>query len=256
MSDVTSQRQVELDISGMTSASCAARVEQRLSRVDGAQATVNFATEKASIDFDSDVLSPNDLIAAIRAAGYDARAVRAVTDTGAPQHDDELDALWWRLWISAVLALPVAVVSMVPSLQFVGWRWWCLAFASPVVLWGAWPFHLAAWRNARHATATMDTLISFGTSAAFGWSLYALVFGRAATQHTYLEVAAAVPVFLLGGRYCELQPKRRAGAAIRSLLGLVPDQVHLIERPRYPSTCFGSAIAFRYDRASRWRPTE
>jgi Cu+-exporting ATPase len=242
---VGSPRQLELDISGMTCTSCAARVEHRLNGVAGARATVNFATEKASIDFDGDLTSASELVAAVRAAGYDASAVTSATPAGPVGHDPELVSLRRRLSISALLALPVVAVSMISSLQFDGWQWWCLALATPVALWGAWPFHIAAWRNARHATATMDTLISVGTLAAFAWSLYALVLGDAGqigmTMHArwrvesgrgaeqiYLEVASAVPVFLLAGRYFELRSKRRATAAIRSLLELVPDRVHVV----------------------------
>ncbi|TML19623.1 MAG: copper-translocating P-type ATPase [Actinobacteria bacterium] len=243
---MASPRQVELEISGMTCASCAARVEQRLNRVDGAQATVNFATEKASIDFDGDLTSPTDLVAAVRAAGYDAKATPTVTSRRTVGRDPDLVALWRRWLISAILALPVVVISMISSLQFDRWQWLCLALATPVALWGAWPFHRAAWLNARHASATMDTLISLGTLAAFGWSLYALVLGDAGqrgmimhaswrlesgtgTQTIYLEVATAVPVFLLAGRYFELRSKRRAGASIRSLLDLVPEEVHIVD---------------------------
>ena len=240
-----SPRELELDITGMTCTSCAARVEHRLNGVAGARATVNFATEKARIDFDGDLTSPSELVAAVRAAGYDASAV-ASARAPVPGRDPELISLRRRLSISALLALPVVIVSMISSLQFDGWQWWCLVLATPVALWGAWPFHIAAWRNARHATATMDTLISIGTLAAFAWSVYALVLGDAGeigmkmhaqwrvesgsgAEQIYFEVASAIPVFLLAGRYFELRSKRRASAAIRSLLGLLPDQVHVVD---------------------------
>ncbi len=241
-----SERQLVLDIGGMTCSSCAARVEKGLNGVDGARASVNFATERASIDFDDQRTSPTELVAAVRAAGYEARAVETTAPRADEDRDRELATMRQRLVVSAALALPVLAVSMLTPLQFDGWQWFALAFATPVATWGAWPFHRAAFINARHRATTMDTLISIGTLAALGWSVYALVFGDAGgwgmtmrpswsigrdggAGEIYLEVAAAVPVFLLAGRYFETRAKRRAGAAIRSLLALAPDDVTLLD---------------------------
>ncbi|WP_440711695.1 heavy metal translocating P-type ATPase [Herbiconiux sp. YIM B11900] len=227
--------EVELDIGGMTCASCANRIERKLNRVPGVEATVNYATEKARIRTNVE-LSPAQLIAVVESAGYTA-AVPAPpnqegTDAGT---DDETFGLRRRLLISAALALPVAVLSMIPALQFTNWQWLALTLASPVAVWGAWPFHRAAWVNARRGAATMDTLISVGVLAAFGWSLYALFFGSAGEpgmqmtftlfgaphgEEIYLEVAAAVTVFILAGRYFEARAKRDSGAALRALLEL------------------------------------
>ena len=224
--------EVELDITGMTCASCANRIERKLNKVDGVEATVNYATEKARVTapggFDVALL-----IGAVEQAGYGA----TVHEEEVPQDDSELNSLRRRLWTSVVLAVPVIVLSMVPAFQFTGWQWVSLALATPVILWGAWPFHRAAWTNLRHGAATMDTLVSVGTLAAYLWSLYALFFGHAgmlgmrhefsfAIQRSdgagniYLEVAAGVTMFLLAGRYFEKRSKRQAGAALRALLEL------------------------------------
>ena len=237
---------VKLDITGMTCASCAARIEKRLNRLDGVEATVNYATEQASVHVAPGTASTDDLLDAVFAIGYsavlvappDERAVAKVP-AAAEQHAAEghLDALRQRLVVSALLAAPVLVLSMVPALQFDNWQWLALILASPVVVWGGWPFHVAAWRNARHGATTMDTLISVGTLSAYAWSLYALFFGHAGmtgmtmrfeltlrrdsgAEHLYLEVASAVIVFLLAGRYFEGRSKREAGAALRALLSL------------------------------------
>ena len=231
---------VELAIGGMTCASCANRIEKRLNKVDGVTATVNYATEKAAVTFADDV-DPADLVAQVEAAGYTATLPRAATGSGeAGDGGAELDetvALRNRLLISAALSLPVVLMAMIPVLQFDNWQWLSLTLAAPVVVWGAYPFHRAAWTNLRHGTATMDTLISLGTSAAFIWSLYALFFGDAGvtgmtmafqltiergsgTNEIYLEVAAAVTTFILAGRYFEARAKRRTGAALHALLDL------------------------------------
>jgi Cu+-exporting ATPase len=240
---------VELPITGMTCASCANRIERRLNKLEGVSATVNYATEKATVDFDGEVRAPEDLVAAIRGAGYDAVLPRPDTRAGVAdgEHggapDDPAAALRERLIISALLAIPVLVVSMVSALQFDGWQWISLTMASPVVVWGAWPFHRAAWLNLRHGAATMDTLISVGTLAAWLWSLYALVIGDAGTigmkmqlslsasggDEIYLETASAVTVFLLAGRYFEARAKRRAGAALTALLELGAKDVALLD---------------------------
>jgi Cu+-exporting ATPase len=204
---------------------------------------VNYATERATVDFDSAVVEPERLLETVRAAGYEARLPVATEEPA-----DEPDApspLRQRLLVSAALTLPVLLLSMVPPLQFDNWQWAVLALASPVVIWGAWPFHRAALLNARHATATMDTLVSIGVLAAYVWSLYALFLGDAgmsgmtmtfswlpdeagATDEIYLEVAAAVTTFILAGRYFEERAKRRAGAALRALLELGAKDVAIL----------------------------
>ncbi len=237
MTAVTGPTRVELEIGGMTCASCAARIEKRLNRLDGVTATVNYATEHATVDLPPGV-APADVIAAVEAAGYTAALPRPATPPEGADGDavevDETAPLRTRLLVSLVLSLPVVAMSMVPALQFDNWRWLSLTLASPVVVWGALPFHRAAWVNLRHGAATMDTLISVGTLAAFGWSLYALFFGDAGdpamnamdmgsasgTGQIYLEVAAGVTVFILAGRYFEARARRRSGAALRALLEL------------------------------------
>lgn len=222
-----------LDVGGMTCASCAARIEKRLNRIEGVQASVNFATEQARVEF-PDSVSPEELVAAVEATGY--TAALPPEDDADPTESGEPDesAPWrQRLLISAALAAPVALLSMVPVLQFDNWQWLAFALASPVVVWGAWPFHKAAWTNLRHGAATMDTLISVGVTAAYAWSVWALFFTHAgmpgmkmpfelistsSEPHLYLEVAAAVTTFLLAGRYFEARAKRRSGAALRALL--------------------------------------
>ncbi|WP_019970837.1 cation-translocating P-type ATPase [Mycobacterium sp. 141] len=224
---------VELQIGGMTCASCAARIEKKLNHLDGVTATVNYATEKAHIDGD---VPAETLIKVVEDAGYAAHVPTPEPEM-VPVQDDPTASLRTRLVISAALAVPVIAMAMVPALQFTNWQWLSLTLAAPVVVWGAWPFHRAAWTNLRHGTATMDTLISMGTLAAFGWSLYALFFGSAGvagmkhpfeltisrtdgTGNIYLEVAAGVTTFILAGRYFEARSKRRAGAALRALLEL------------------------------------
>ncbi|MGK4592843.1 heavy metal translocating P-type ATPase [Amycolatopsis sp. w19] len=223
----------------MTCASCAARVERKLNKVDGVSATVNYATEKAQVDFPAAV-SVEDLVGVVESAGYTAQSPRP--DEG----EDETGSLRTRLVVSAVLAVPVIVPAMVPAWQFPCWQWVSLALAAPVVTWGAWPFHRPAWTNLRHGAATMDTLISLGVVAATLWSLYALLFGTAGTPgmrhgfeltmerghgagNVYLEVAAGVTTFLLAGRYFEARSKRRSGAALRALLELGAKDVTLLK---------------------------
>ncbi|SDF61329.1 Cu+-exporting ATPase [Lentzea fradiae] len=226
----TEPRHVELSISGMTCASCARRVERKLNKLDGVSATVNYATEKASVQFPGS-LRVDDLVSTVRAAGYDAEEPR-------PETPDESGELGLRFALAAVLGVPVIVVSMVPALQFPVWQWTALALASVVVWVCGWPFHRAAAVNARHGASTMDTLVSMGVTVSYLWSLYALVFGEAGTigmRHEfsffrpaamsasgdiYLEVAVGVTVFLLLGRWLEARSKRSAGAAMRSLFAL------------------------------------
>ncbi|SCL18053.1 Cu+-exporting ATPase [Micromonospora rhizosphaerae] len=231
--------QIELAIGGMTCASCAARIEKKLNRMDGVTATVNYATEKATVRY-ADEVTPDDLIATVEKTGYTAvvppRPTAAGTEATA-EPVDELRALRTRLWVSVALAVPVILLAMVPAWQFDYWQWLSLTLAAPVVGYGGLPFHRAAWINLRHGAATMDTLVSLGTLAAFGWSLWALFLGDAGMPgmthpfrfditrtdgagNIYLEAAAGVTVFILAGRYFEARSKRTAGAALRALLEL------------------------------------
>jgi Cu+-exporting ATPase len=229
--------EVELAIGGMTCASCAARVEKKLNRMEGVTATVNYATEKAKVSYSGDV-SVGDLIATVEATGYTAEEPAPAETPGEPAAaPDGLRPLRERLVTAVVLAVPVVAMAMIPALQFSYWQWLSLTLAAPVVTYAAWPFHKAAFVNARHGAATMDTLISVGTSAAFLWSLWALFLGTAGTPgmthpfeltiertdgagNIYLEAAAGVTAFILAGRYFEARAKRRAGAALRALLEL------------------------------------
>ncbi|MBO0515676.1 heavy metal translocating P-type ATPase [Streptomyces beijiangensis] len=205
----------------MTCASCAARIEKKLNRMDGVEATVNYATEKARVAF-ADGVEVADLIATVVKTGYTAEVPapprpEGVEPSGAGAAP-EPDALRQRLVVCAVLALPVVLMAMIPALRFDNWRWLSLTLASPVVVWGGLPFHRAAWTNLRHGAATMDTLVSVGTLAAFVWSLWALFISESAD--IYLEVASGVVTFILLGRCLEARSKRKAGAALRSLLEL------------------------------------
>ncbi len=255
-------RTVDLQIGGMTCASCAARIERRLNRMEGVEASVNYATEGARVDAPAGV-TRDDLVAQVEALGYavvDPPAPDpapsagdgdgAGTGTGTADHVVPAeDALRQRVLASAALSLPVLVLSMVPALQFDHWQWISLALASPVVLWAAWPFHRAAWTNLRHAAASMDTLISVGTLAAYGWSLYALLWtpagddgmrmgfdllpSRGAGRHEiYLEVASVVVTLILAGRWFEARAKRRSGAALRALLELGAKDVGVLRDGR------------------------
>ncbi|MCX3060823.1 heavy metal translocating P-type ATPase [Streptomyces beihaiensis] len=252
--------EVDLTIGGMTCASCAARVQKKLNRMDGVEATVNYATEKAHVTY-ADGVEVADLIATVEATGYtahepeppapaapaegesggDSPAVSAADAAAAA----ELKTLRERLITAAVLAAPVIVLAMVPALQFRNWQWLSLTLAAPVVTYAAWPFHKAAWTNLKHGAATMDTLISLGTSAAFLWSLWALFFGTAGRPgmthsfeltvarsdgagNIYLEAAAGVTAFILSGRYFEARSKRKAGAALRTLLELGAKDVTVV----------------------------
>ncbi|WP_406477580.1 heavy metal translocating P-type ATPase [Streptomyces sp. NBC_01615] len=246
--------EVELTIGGMTCASCAARVEKKLNRMDGVTATVNYATEKAKVSYPAGV-QVADLIATVVKTGYTAEEppppepIEDAAEDAAEERDPELVALRERLTVSALLALPVVLLSMVPALQFDNWQWLSLTLAAPVVVWGGLPFHRAAFTNARHGAATMDTLVSVGTLAAFGWSLWALFFGDAGmpgmrhgfdltvsrtdgASTIYLEVAAGVVAFILLGRYLEARSKRRAGAALRALMELGAKDVAVLRDGR------------------------
>jgi Cu+-exporting ATPase len=249
-----------LDVGGMTCASCAARIEKRLNRIDGVQASVNFATEQARVDF-PDSVSPEELVAAVQATGYTA-ALPTENDAAAAESDEPDESAPWRrrLLISAALAIPVVLLSMVPVLQFNNWQWLAFTLASPVVVWGAWPFHTAAWTNLRHGAATMDTLISVGVIAAYAWSVWALFFTHAgmpgmkmpfelistsSEPHLYLEVAAAVTTFLLAGRYFEARAKRQSGAALRALLHMGAKDVAVLSFGASEATGKGTGAEIR-----------
>ena len=248
------RRDIELAVSGMTCASCANRIERKLNKLDGVTATVNYATEKAHVTYGAGVPA-DELVKQVAAAGYSA----TLPDSGAGQRqtgvdtseepDEATTSLRQRLIGSIVLSVPVIILAMVPALQFTYWQWISLTLAAPVVVWAAWPFHKATWTNLRHGAATMDTLISMGTLAAFGWSLYALLFGTAGMPgmthafeltierasgagNIYLEVAAGVTTFILAGRYFEARSKRRAGAALRALLELGAKDVAVLRDGR------------------------
>ncbi|WP_091366730.1 heavy metal translocating P-type ATPase [Geodermatophilus telluris] len=247
------ENQVELAIGGMTCASCAARVERKLNKLEGVTAAVNYSTEKAKVTF-SGAVTAEDLIATVESTGYTATLPRSeVSPDGgqpdAPAADDHVRTLRQRLTVSAVLSVPVIATAMVPALQFDHWQWLSLSLAAPVVVWGAWPFHRAAWTNLRHGAATMDTLVSVGTIAALAWSLYALFWGTAGRTgmthpfeltiarsdgagNIYLEAAAGVTTFILAGRYFEARSKRRAGAALRALLELGAKEVSVLRDGR------------------------
>src|SRR4051794_11935059 len=246
MSSAPGGTDVELLIGGMTCASCANRIEKKLNKLDGVTATVNYATEKAKVRFGAGV-TPADLIATVEKTGYTA-AVRPRPEARpepARGEEDGVLLLRQRLLVCSLLTVPVVAMAMVPALQFQYWQWLSLTLAAPVVVWGGAPFHRAAWTNLRHGTATMDTLVSLGTLAAFGWSLYALFLGTAGTpgmthafeltiartdgsSSIYLEAAAGVTTLILAGRYAEARSKRRAGAALRALLELGAKEVSVL----------------------------
>jgi Cu+-exporting ATPase len=202
---------VELALEGMTCASCATRIERKLNKLEGVEASVNYATEQAAVRYDPDRLAVADLIRTVEAAGYHAKLAAE-----ADEAHDRAQALRTRLLAAAALTAPLTALAMIPPLQFEGWEWLAFALATPVVLWAGYAFHRAAVQNARHLTATMDTLISIGTLAAWAWSVVALLFLEEA--HTYFEVAAVITTLILVGRYLEARAKRRSSAAIRALL--------------------------------------
>ncbi|WP_371777716.1 heavy metal translocating P-type ATPase [Streptomyces sp. NBC_01438] len=240
----------------MTCASCAARIEKKLNRMDGVEATVNYATEKARVSYRGEDVSVQDLIATVEKTGYSAqepappvRGAASSGETDAAEEADELRPLRQRLITAVLLAVPVIAMSMIPALQFDNWQWLSLTLAAPVVTYAGWPFHRAAWTNARHGAATMDTLVSVGTSAAFLWSLWALFFGTAGMTgmthpfeltigrsdgagNIYLEAAAGVTAFILAGRYFEARSKRKAGAALKALLELGAKEVTVLRDGR------------------------
>ncbi|MDQ3632092.1 MAG: cation-translocating P-type ATPase, partial [Actinomycetota bacterium] len=237
---------LDLPIAGMTCASCATRIEKKLNRLDGVSASVNYATERASVTYEEGV-APEAVVSAVEAAGYSAALPPAPGEAASEAAaDDPARALRDRLVVSAALSLPLLLISMVPVLQFENWQWLAWNLATPVVLWAGWPFHRAAWQTARHATASMDTLVSIGTLAAYLASVVALFFGgagepgmtmgfdllpdrAAAFDEIYFEVAAVVTTFLLAGRFFEARAKRRAGAALEALLALGAKDVAVLD---------------------------
>ncbi len=212
---------VDLALEGMTCASCAARIEKRLNRLGGVSASVNFASEHAAVAYDPGQVSVEDLIASVEAAGY-----RASLPQEAIGEEDPAAPYRLRLIVAAVLSVPLALMAMVPAFQFAGWKWVSLALATPVVLWSGWPFHRAAAVNARHLVATMDTLISVGTLAAWAWSTVVVLAG--VSEDTYFETAGVVTALILLGRYFEARAKRRSGEAIRKLLELGAKEAHML----------------------------
>jgi Cu+-exporting ATPase len=251
MSSLTEDKAVELTIGGMTCASCANRIERKLNKLDGVTATVNYATEKAKVTFPTGV-DPQLLIAEVEKAGYTAELPPPPTPVQEEKPGKkERDPLRDRLVTAIVLSVPVVAMAMVPALQFQYWQWLSLTLAAPVVVYAGWPFHKAAWTNLRHGAATMDTLVSLGTLAALGWSVWALFFGTAGVPgmthpfeltigrtdgsgNIYLETAAAVTAFILAGRFFEARSKRRAGAALRALMELGAKDVELVDGRRVP----------------------
>ncbi|MFI6429646.1 heavy metal translocating P-type ATPase [Rhodococcus oryzae] len=261
--ETTDTASIELAIGGMTCASCAARIEKRLNKMEGVTATVNYATEKAKVVFDPAVTSA-DLVAEVEKAGYSATVPQPPStdrdrDDDAEPEDEQsraLTALRTRLIVSAILSVPVIAMAMIPALQFTNWQWLSLTLAAPVIVWAGLPFHKATWVNLKHGAATMDTLITIGTGSAFLWSLYALFFGTAGepgmthpfsltigrtdgAANIYLEVAAGVITFVLAGRYFEQRSKRRAGAAMRALFELGAKEVSVLRggvETRIPAT--------------------
>jgi len=241
----TPARDIELEIGGMTCASCAMRIEKKLNKLDGVNATVNYATETATVTVPAGY-GPQALIAEVEKTGYTASLPKPTTD------DPELTSLRNRLVVAFVLATPVILMAMIPAWEFRYWQWVSLILATPVIVWAGRPFHAAAWANLKHGAATMDTLVSVGTLSAFLWSVYALFLGTAGepgTRHTfeltaarsdgaaniYFEVAAGVTLFVLAGRYFEKRSKRRAGAALRALLELGAKDVAVL-RPQFGGT--------------------
>jgi Cu+-exporting ATPase len=238
---------LELPVQGMTCASCANRIERKLNKLDGVSATVNYATEKAAVEFDTAKASTDDLIGAVAAAGYLATVPSSPGGAAAGEQpgageDRHVVSLRNRLIGAALLSVPLLAISMIPALQFTYWQWLALQLATPAVLWAGWPFHKAAWQNLKHATATMDTLISVGTLAAWGWSVIALFFlgagapgmelvldRGASSEHIYLEAAGVVITLILAGRYFEARAKRRAGAALEALLELGAKDVAVLD---------------------------
>src|SRR5918999_1130080 len=214
----TLTRRVDLELEGMSCAACAARIEKSLNGLEGVEATVNFATEKAAVRYDEGRVRLDDLVQAVEAVGYGAALER--------REEGERSDYRLRLFVAAALTAPLVPLAMVGRLQFEGWEWAALALATPVVLWAGWPFHRAAALNLRHRGATMDTLISLGTLAAWGWSVIALLALEGA--ETYFEVGAVITTLILLGRFFETRARRRSGAAIRALLELGAKEANVL----------------------------
>jgi P-type Cu+ transporter len=239
--------QVELPITGMTCASCANRIERKLNKLDGVEAAVNYATEKATVSYDPDAVEPEQLLDTVEAAGYKAALPATERETGeAAAEVDPTADLRLRLIVAAALSLPLLAMSMARPLQFDNWQWLSFQLATPIVLWCAWPIHRATWANLKHGTATMDTLISVGTLSAYLWSVYALFIGEAGVpgmrmdfalipnagagaSEIYFEIAGVVTTFVLAGRYFEARAKRRAGAGLNALLELGAKDVAVLD---------------------------
>jgi len=236
---------VDLELTGMTCAACANRIEKKLNRLEGVTATVNYATEKANVSFDPAVATPDALIATVASIGYGASLPEPERNEADDPAVARIAELRRRFTLALICGLPVLFLSMIPALQFRGWQWVALALATPVATWSAWPFHSAAWKNLRQAEAGMDTLVSVGVIAAYGWSLYALlstpagdmgmkmpmslVPQRGVSHHLYLEVASTTVGLILAGRWFEAKAKRRAGGALRALLALGADTANVIQ---------------------------
>ena len=249
----TETTRLDLPVQGMTCASCASRIERNLNNLDGVDATVNFATERASVSYDPGAVQPEQLLGAVEDAGYEAELPpppgTPSTASGPAEGDPaerELRDLRTRLIVAGVLSIPILLIAMVPAFQFDYWQWLSLQLATPVVLWAGWPFHRTAWQKLRHGQASMDTLISLGTLTAFIWSVVALFFlgagepdmrmsfqlipeQGAGTEEIYFEVAAVVTTFILAGRYFEARAKRRAGSALRALLELGAKEASVVD---------------------------
>ena len=235
---------LDLELVGMTCAACAARIEKKLNKLDGVTATVNYATERATVSFADGTVTADQLVDAVTSIGYGAHLPEPAGD-GPDASEARVADLRRRLLVAAVLGAPVLVLSMVPALQFRGWQWVALVLATPVAAWAALPFHTVAWRTARQAEAGMDTLISVGVLASYGWSLYALlatqagdlgmtmqmslVPSRGDSHHLYFEVASTTVALILAGRYFEARAKRKAGGALRALLSLGADTANVIQ---------------------------
>ena len=237
------ETQLDLSLTGMSCNACAMTIEKGLKKIPGVQASVNYATESARVSFSNKETSTNEIINVVKSLGYNARLLEnTTTEMLEAEVSERVSMLLTRLTVSIIFGLPVVVISMFPALQFKNWQWLAFALSLPVVTWGAWPFHRAALMNARHRATTMDTLISIGVFASAVWSIWAIVWGDAVehvyrgsshamnmtgivmksgdSTHIYLEVAVAVTIFLLAGRYFEARAKNRAGDALRSLLAL------------------------------------
>jgi Cu+-exporting ATPase len=235
---------LDLSLTGMTCAACASRIEKKLNRLDGVTATVNYATEKANIRFDPAKVPAEQLIATVESIGYGAQLPSLESSDEPDPAEARIADLWRRLVVATALGAPVLLMSMISALQFRGWQWVALVLATPVALWSAWPFHRAAWRNLQQAEASMDTLVSVGVIASYGWSLYALLATpagdlgmrmpmslipqRGVSEHLYLEVASTTVALILAGRWFEARAKRRAGGALRALLALGADTASLL----------------------------